>query len=272
VIASGSVALLADMVHNIGDAATAVPLWIAFWLGRRKPTATFTYGYGRVEDLAGVAVVLVVLASAVFAGVETVERFLNAQLMTMPGPVAAAGVVGILGNALVARIRIGVGREIGSAALIADGYHARIDSLTSFAVVAGAVGVALGFPAADPIVGLIITLMIFGIVWQSAKTVFTRLLDGVNPGVAEELRHVALGHVPGVLGIQNIQTRWVGHRLHAEADIVVDESVPVRDGVAIAERLKRTANEHMPALASLRVALAPRDAGASPVLPARSPR
>jgi cation diffusion facilitator family transporter len=272
VVASGSVALLADMVHNIGDAATAIPLGIAFWFARRTPTPTFTYGFGRVEDLAGIAVVLVVLASALFAGMETVDRFVHPHLMTMPTGVAAAGAVGILGNALVARLRIRVGQEINSAALVADGYHARIDSLTSLAVVAGALAVALGYPAADALVGMLITVMIFWIVWQSAKAVFVRLLDGVDPGIADELRHVALEHVPGISGIANIQTRWVGHRLHAQADILVDDSIPVRDGVAVAELLQRTAREHMPALASLSVALAIATGRHGPTPPSRSDR
>jgi cation diffusion facilitator family transporter len=271
VISSGSVALLADMVHNIGDAATAIPLWVAFRLARRKPTPAFTYGFGRLEDLAGIAVVCVVLASAIFAGIETVDRFLHPKVMEMPGAVAVAGVIGIIGNALVARLRIGVGREIGSAALIADGYHARIDSLTSLAVVAGALCVGLGFSAADPIVGLIITAMIFGIVWQSAKTVLVRLLDGIDPRMVEELRHVMSEHVPGVAGIQDLRMRWVGHRLYAETDILVDESMQVSDGLDMSERIRRIAGEQIPALASLRISFARR---AMPIseIPPQSPR
>ena len=250
---SGSVALLADTIHNVGDAATAIPLYVAFWFARRKPTEKFTYGYGRVEDLAGVIVVALILLSAVVAGYQAIDRLINPQEIAFLGAVAVAGLIGFLGNELVAVFRIRVGREIQSAALIADGYHARVDGLTSLAVVAGAIGVWLGFPLADPIVGLLITVMIFGIVWQSAKSVFSRMLDGVEPDVLAELRHAA-EHVTGVRGLENLRARWVGHRLHAEADLVVDAALPVRDGLAIAGRVREAAMSHLPALESLRLA------------------
>ena len=134
VLWSGSVALLADTIHNIGDAVTAVPLWIAFRLARRKPSPTFTYGYGRVEDLAGVVIVMIILFSAIVAGYEAIDRLIH----------VIAGIAGFIGNESVAVFRIRVGREINSAALIADDYHARTDGLTSLAVVAGVAGVWLG--------------------------------------------------------------------------------------------------------------------------------
>lgn len=171
VLASGSVALLADTIHNVGDATTAIPLWVAFVLARRRPTATFTYGYGRVEDLAGILIVLIILFSAIVAGYEAIGRFIRPQPITQLLWVALAGIIGFIGNEVVAVFRIRVGREIESAALIADGYHARTDGLTSLAVVIGAAGVWLGFPLADPIIGLLITIAILGIVWQSARGV-----------------------------------------------------------------------------------------------------
>ena len=250
---SSSVALLADTIHNVGDASTAIPLYVAFWFARRKPTEKFTYGYGRVEDLAGVIVVARILYSALVAGYQAIDRLLHPQGISYLAAVATAGIVGFLGNEVVAVFRIRVGREIQSAALIADGYHARVDGLTSLAVVAGAIGVWLGFPLADPLVGLLITVMIFGIVWQSAKAVFARMLDGVEPEVLGELRHAA-EHVPGVRGLENLRARWIGHRLHAEADLVVDAALPVRDGVAIARLVRDAAMSHLPALGSLRLA------------------
>jgi cation diffusion facilitator family transporter len=191
VFASGSVALLADTIHNIGDSVTAIPLWIAFQLVRRKPSARFTYGLGRVEDLAGITIVAIILFSALVALYEAVDRLIHPQEISLLWAVAIAGVIGFIGNEAVAVFRLRVGRQIESAALIADGYHARTDGLTSLAVVLGAAGVWLGYPLADPVVGLIITLAIFGIVWQSAKAVFTRLLDGVEPDVVAEIRHAA---------------------------------------------------------------------------------
>jgi cation diffusion facilitator family transporter len=261
---SGSVALLADTIHNMGDAATAIPLWIAFALARRRPSPRFTYGYGRVEDLAGVIIVGIILFSAIVAGWQAVDRLLNPRPIQFLGWVAAAGVIGFLGNEAVAVFRVRVGREIQSAALVADGYHARVDGLTSFAVVLGALGVWLGFPLADPIVGLIITAMIFGIVWQSAKAVFTRLLDGVDPHITAELRHAA-EHVPGIAAIDGARARWVGHRLHAEADIVVDPALPVREAAMLAEKLRDEAQHHLPALSWLRVEFKAADARAAGV-------
>jgi cation diffusion facilitator family transporter len=251
VVLSGSVALLADTIHNIGDATTAIPLWIAFMLARRKPTKTFTYGLGRVEDLAGIIIVLIILFSAVVAGYQAIERLINPQVVTHLGWLTAAGIVGFLGNEVVAVFRIRVGREIDSAALIADGYHARTDGLASLAVVAGAVGVWLGFPLADPIVGLLITIAIFGIVWQSARSVLARMLDGIEPGVMDEIHHAA-AHVPGA-HIVDAKARWIGHKLHADIAIAVNEALPVSEANKITAALEDELFEHMPALAAANV-------------------
>lgn len=255
VFISGSVALLADTIHNIGDAVTAIPLWVAFVLVRRKPSATFTYGLGRVEDLAGILIVLIILFSAVVAGYEAISRLIHPQPVTQLGWLAAAGVVGFIGNEAVAVFRIRVGRQMNSAALIADGYHARTDGLTSLAVVLGAVGVYFGYSLADPIIGLLITLTIFGIVWQSAKAVLTRALDGVEPGITAEIRHAA-EHVPGVAGVTSARARWIGHRLHADVEVAVAATASVGNAAAIAVALKAELFEHLPALRTVNVMLA----------------
>ena len=183
VIASGSVALLADTIHNFGDALTAIPLGLAFVLGRRPPTKRYTYGFGRAEDLAGVFVVAMIALSAVVAGYEAIDRLLDPQEMRHIPWVMAAGVIGFAGNELVAVYRIRVGRRIGSAALVADGLHARTDGLTSLAVVIGASGSALGWDLADPIVGLVITLAIVAIVRSAARDIYRRLMDAVEPAL-----------------------------------------------------------------------------------------
>jgi cation diffusion facilitator family transporter len=262
VIITGSVALLADTIHNVGDAATAIPLWIAFAFARRKPSPRFSYGLGRVEDLAGMTIVGLILFSALVAGYQSVDRLINPQEISYLGAVAAAGVLGFIGNEAVAVFRIKVGREIQSAALIADGYHARVDGLTSLAVVLGAIGVWLGFPLADPIVGLVITLMIFGIVWQSARAVFTRALDGVEPEIADEIRSAA-GRVPGIRGVSSVRTRWIGHRLYAEANLVVDDSLMIREAQVLAHRMQRAARTNLAALHSLTLTFS--DGSAEPV-------
>ncbi len=234
---SGSVALLADTIHNIGDAATAIPLWFAFTLARRKPSKRFTYGYGRVEDLAGVAIVLTILFSAVVAGYQSIDRLMHPQKVEYLWAVAVASIVGFLGNEAVAIFRIRVGKEIGSVALIADGHHARVDGLTSLAVLLGAVGVWLGYPLADPVVGFLISAAILRIVWESGKAVFTRMLDGVDPDIIDEIKH-AVNHVPGVQDITEVRVRWIGHRLHAEVNIAVTPDLTVEKGHDIAMEVR----------------------------------
>jgi cation diffusion facilitator family transporter len=244
VILTGSVALLSDTIHNFGDAVTAVPLWIAFALARLGTSRRFPYGYGRVEDLAGVVVVLIILFSALVAGYQAIERLINPQPVGFLGALAAAALVGFLGNEAVAIFRIRVGRQIASAALVADGYHARTDGWTSLAVLVGAVGVWLGYPLLDPVVGLLIAAAILVIVWQSAKMVFSRLLDGVEPEAIEEIRHAA-SHVSGVEDVSEVRARWLGHRLHAEVNIAVDPELSVAEGHTIAREVNHQLLHHL---------------------------
>jgi cation diffusion facilitator family transporter len=234
---SGSVALLADTLHNFGDAFTAVPLWIAFNLARRQPTKRFTYGWGRLEDLAGVLIVLVILASAVAAGYESIGRFFQPRPVKMLWTVVAAAVIGFAGNELVARFRIRVGKEIKSTALEADGHHARVDGLTSLGVLISALGVWMGYPPADPIVGLLITIAIVKIVWGTGKSVFLRLLDGVDPEVLDEIRQIT-SRVEGVRDATEIRVRWIGHRLHAEVNMAVASTLSVADAHKISTKVR----------------------------------
>lgn len=234
VVLSGSIALLADTIHNAGDALTAVPLAAAFVLGRRPRTRRLTYGYGRVEDLAGIAVVLIILFSAAVAAYEAIDRLIHPQTPTHLLATALAGLIGFAGNEWVAVYRIRTGRRIGSAALEADGYHARIDGFTSLAVVAGVLGVAAGFRLADPIVGLLISVAILRIVWQSAREIGLRALDGVEPEIVDRVRKEAAG-VPGVLAVHDVRARWLGHIVRAEVTIAVEPERRVREGDAIAD-------------------------------------
>jgi cation diffusion facilitator family transporter len=256
---SGSVALLADTIHNFGDAATVVPLWVAFTLARRRPSKRFTDGYGRVEDLAGVAIVGAILVSAIVVGYESIQRFFHPQPLSNLWAVAVASVVGFVGNEAVAVFRIRTGREIGSAALVADGYHARADGFTSLAVLFGAVGVWLGYPLADPIVGLLITLAIFRIVWDSMKSVFARLLDGVDPGVIDEIRETAR-QTPRVEEVSEARVRWLGHRLHAELNVAVDPKLTVAEGHEIAVAVERRLLENLRFLSHATIHVDPVDA------------
>lgn len=246
---SGSVALLADTIHNFSDALTAIPLWIAFALGRRAATRRYTYGFGRAEDLAGLFVLAMIALSAVVAGVEAVRRLINPIEIDHLVWVAAAGLVGFVGNELVALYRIRVGRQIGSAALVADGLHARTDGFTSLAVLLGAGGVALGFPLADPIIGLVITAAIVAVLRSAARDVLRRLMDGVEPELVDDAE-TALRAEPGVLGVRGLKMRWIGHRLHADAELDIDPSASLAEAHAIAHSAEHTLAHAVPKLSS----------------------
>lgn len=244
VFLSGSVGLLADTIHNFGDAATAIPLGIAFLFARKRPNKRFTFGYGRIEDLAGVAIVFTILFSAIVAGYESIDRFFNPHDISHLSSVVIASIVGFVGNEAVAIFRIRVGRRIGSAALIADGHHARVDGWTSLAVLVGVIGVYLGYPIADPIIGLVITLAIFGIVIQSGRQIFTRMLDGIDPHIIDEIRHAA-SHVSEVKEVTDIRARWLGHRLHAEVNVTLPSQITLKYAHGIAEQVRHQLLHHL---------------------------
>jgi cation diffusion facilitator family transporter len=236
-VLSGSVALLADTIHNFADALTAGPLAVAFWFGRRPPNRRYTYGYGRAEDLAGVFVVLVVAASAVLAAYEAVDRLVHPAAVSHLPWVAAAGLVGFAGNEIVARYRIRIGRRIGSAALEADGYHARTDGFTSLGVVASAIALAAGWKAADSIFGLLITVSILVVVCSSAREIYRRLMDAVDPDLVARVESV-LAATPGVQRVEAVRLRWIGHNLHSEADIACDTTLSLGASHEIAEEAR----------------------------------
>jgi cation diffusion facilitator family transporter len=246
---SGSVALLADTIHNFSDALTAVPLWIAFVVGRRAANRRYTYGYGRAEDLAGLFIVAMIALSAVVAGVEAIRRLLDPSPVEHLGWVALAGLIGFLGNELVAVYRIRVGRQIGSAALVADGLHARTDGFTSLAVLAGAGGVALGFPLADPIVGLLITVAILAVLRTAARDVYRRLMDAVDPALVDQAER-SLCDVPGVVAVRGLRMRWIGHQIHAEADLDIDRQATLMDAHQLAHEAEHRLTHDLPKLRS----------------------
>jgi cation diffusion facilitator family transporter len=252
VVASGSVALLSDTLHNVADALTAVPVGIAFLLGRRPATSRFTYGYGRAEDVAGIVVVLVVLGSAVLAGYESVRRLAEPADVRFLGAVAVAGLVGAIGNEVAAQVRIRAGRRIGSAALVADGMHARTDALTSLAVLLSAGGAALGWRWADPVVGLAITAAILVVTWGAAKQVLARLMDAVDPALVERATE-ALHGVDGVVGVDRVRLRWIGHALRAEVDLSVPPSISVERAHATAHAAEHVLTQAVPRLTAATV-------------------
>jgi cation diffusion facilitator family transporter len=255
---SGSVALLADTIHNFADALTAIPLWLAFSIGRRPANRRYTYGYGRAEDLAGVCVVLMIAVSALIAAWESVQKLLHPEPITNVGWVALAGLLGFVGNELVAQYRLRAGQRIGSTALVADGYHARTDGFTSLAVLFGAGGVALGFPRADPLVGLGITVAILLVLKDAAVQVFHRLMDAVEPDMIERATEAARD-AEGVERVSDVRARWLGHNIVADAQIVADCDLTLTEAHAVAERARHAMLHAVPKLANVRVHVDPCD-------------
>ena len=240
VAVSGSVALLGDTLHNVADALTAVPLLVAFSLARRPATKRFTYGYGRAEDLGGLFVVAMIALSSLLAAYESIRRLLEPEHVSHLWAVCAAAVVGFIGNELGAQYRIRAGRRIGSAALVADGLHARTDGFTSLAVLLGAGGLALGWSWADPVVGLLITVAILGVLRSAISQVGARLMDAVDPHLVDQATE-AVRTVEGVRDVRELRIRWIGHTLRAEADLTVDPTI----SVAAAHDLAHHAEEHL---------------------------
>lgn len=255
-VVSGSVALFADLIHNLADALTSVPLWIAFVVGRRARTPRYPYGFRRAEDLAGILIVLVIAASLVLVAWESVHRLLDPVPMDRPGWVLLAGLVGVTGNEIVARYRIRVGRRIGSAALVADGYHARTDTVASFAVVVAVVVTWLGYPAADAIVGLVICVVIAWILKTTAQQLFRRLMDGVEPGLVAHIERVAAA-VPDVQAVDGARARWSGHRLLADVSVTIDRDLTVAAGHAVAEGVTHALLHDVPHLEDVSVHVNP---------------
>ncbi len=253
---SGSVALLADTIHNFSDALTSVPLWLAFSLSRRARNRRYTYGYGRAEDLAGALIVVMIFASALVVFVESVGKIVKPQPVANLGWVAAAALVGFAGNELVALFRIRIGREISSAALVADGLHSRADGFTSLGVLAGAVGVSLGFPLADPLAGFAIGLAIAAVGLGAAREMWYRLMDATDPAVCDLIEKTAAA-VPGVMNVHEVTVRWVGHRQRTELHILVDGRLPTIESHRIAEEVRHALLHALPALVDVTVHVDP---------------
>lgn len=253
---SASVALLGDTLHNLADALTAVPLWIAFNLGRRPRTRRYTYGYGKAEDVAGLFIILAIASSAGFAGYEAIQRLITPQEIRNVPLVIAAGLIGFIGNELVAVYRIRTGREIGSAALVADGMHSRTDGLTSLAVVIGGVGVAAGFEVADSLAGLAITIALVFVLKGAARDILHRLMDAVDPELVERVEQVARA-VDGVHNVDDVQIRWIGHRLRADIKISVTDGLSVGQGHDVAIETEHSLLHAIPRLASALVHVHP---------------
>ena len=253
-LASGSVALLADTVHNLGDALNSIPLLFAFYIARRAANRRYTYGYGRLEDIAGVFIVISIGFSAAYILYESVQRLLDPQPLDNLEWIALASLVGFVGNELVALMQIRVGRRIGSDAMIADGQHARIDGLTSLAVLIAVFGTLIGLPILDPIVGVVIALAIVGITWNAIKAIWYRMMDAVDPHLVEHVEAHALA-LDGVLAVETLRLRWVGHRMYGVITARVGADLAFADSQELASAIEHEARHVVPQLEELTVQL-----------------
>jgi cation diffusion facilitator family transporter len=233
----GSAGLFADALHNFGDVFTTIALWIAFVISNRAANQRYTYGYYRSEDLAGIFIVLVIIASATASAVESIQKLASGNIPTQIYISMAAALVGVAGNELLAQYKISVGKRINSVSLIADGHHSRIDGLTSLAAFIGLVGAKLGFPKADPIAGIVITIVIVTVVFSTSRSVLQRLLDAVDPHIVPSIITVA-STIPGVEKVTDVRARWVGHTLHVIMTIEVDAELTLSKAHAIAEKVR----------------------------------
>jgi cation diffusion facilitator family transporter len=259
-LASNSVALLGDTVHNLGDALNSVPLWLAFVMAKRQANKRYTYGYGRAEDVAGLLIVVSIAFSAAYILWESIQKFINPQPIQYPGWIALAAIVGFVGNELVAVMQIRTGRKIGSEAMVADGLHARTDGFTSLAVLVAALGVWVGVPILDPIIGVVIGIAIVLITRDAALAMWYRLMDAVDPRLVEQVEQI-IGEHDDIKGIQRLQLRWLGHRLYAEATLALDPGLTIAQGEAITDHISHHLYHALPTLAEATIAAVPWERG-----------
>jgi len=263
VLIGRSAALLADAIHNLADVFTSIPIWIAFALSRRRANRRFTYGYSRAEDIAGVTVILFIIASAAIAAYAAGQKWYSQTATTHLGLGMAAALIGAFGNELVAIYKIREGRAIGSAALVADGQHSRADALTSVGAFFGILGVFLGLPWADPFMGLVISAVILYIAWDAGREVFARIMDAIEPETVAQIERVA-GAIAGVQRVDEVRARWIGHRMMIELAIQVAPQLTVAEGHQIAEEVRHELLHHIPRLADAHVHVNPAWEGADP--------
>lgn len=253
---SGSVALLADTVHNLGDSLNSIPLLVAFYLARRAATRRYTYGFARAEDVAGIFIVLSIAFSAGVIFWQSIQKLLHPAPMQNLGWVAIAAIIGFVGNELVAWLQIRKGQEIGSAALVADGQHARTDGLTSLAVLLATGATWLGYPIVDPLIGLLIGVTILFITKDAVITIWYRLMDAIEPEYLKKTEAV-IQQQPEVKELRRVRMRWMGHRIQAEVYIAVALDMNIAQGHQVAEQLRHDLFHALPYLSEVVVHVDP---------------
>ena len=243
-IVTGSVALLGDALHNLSDVSTSAVVFLGFRISKRKPTAGYPYGYERAEDLAGLGVALVIWGSAVFAGVESYFKLVGNATTTHLGIGMAGAVLGIVGNQVVARYKLVVGRRIQSATLVADARHSWLDALSSFGALVGLGLVALGYRWGDPIAGFAVTLFILHVGYEVTGEILHHLMDGVDAEEVEAARRAASRVTNDEVSVRG---RWMGRSLLLEVEVPVPADVPVGAAQAIGRQVEAAIFEAVPA-------------------------
>lgn len=252
---TGSVGLLGDAIHNLSDVSTSAVVFLGFRLSRRPASERYPYGMERAEDLAGIGIAIVIWASAAFAGAESIRKLVEHGHTTDVALGIVGAVIGIVGNQVVARYKLIVGRRIGSATLVADARHSWLDALSSAGALVGLIAVALGQPWGDPVAGLAITAFICHVGYEVTSDVVRRLADGVDPEVIHAAE-AAAGTVPGVVHA-HARARWTGRTLRVEIEGWVDPDLTARESDALGRQVADALARRLPEAGSLTWATRP---------------
>jgi cation diffusion facilitator family transporter len=243
-VLTGSVGLLGDAIHNLSDVSTSAVVFVGFRLSRKGPTERYPYGLDRAEDLAGIGIAVVIWASAAFAGYESIRKLVDHGPTSHVALGITGAALGIVGNQVVARYKLIVGRRINSATLIADARHSWLDALSSAGALAGLIAVWLGFPLGDPIAGMAVTLFICHVGYEVTKDVVHRLADGVDPAIITSAE-TAAGSVDGVIHA-HARARWTGRTLRVEIEGWVDPGLTVSSADALGQQVARAVASELP--------------------------
>jgi cation diffusion facilitator family transporter len=247
-VLTGSVGLLGDAIHNLSDVSTSAVVFLGFRLSKRGPTERYPYGLDRAEDLAGIGIAVVIWASAAFAGAESIRKLLAHGPTTHVWIGIAGAALGIVGNQIVARYKLVVGRRIKSATLIADARHSWLDALSSAGALAGLAAVAAGQRWGDPVAGLAVTLFICHVGYEVTADLTRRLADGVDPAIITGAE-AAAGNLPGVIHA-HARARWTGRILRVEVEAWVPAGLAARDADALGRQAAEAVSRQLPDIGS----------------------
>ena len=245
VVLSGSVALLSDALHNLGDVFTTVGVYLGFRASRKVATRKYPYGYGRAEDLAGIVIVAAIWSSAVLAAWQSYEKLVTGRGTSHLPLGMLAATIGIVGNQMVARYKLKVGREIKSAPLIVDARHSMLDALASGGALLGLIGVALGFRVADPLAGFAIALLIVRIGVVATRDVVSRLMDANDEELGRAVL-AAIDRIPAVKAVSDLRVRWLGRQVEVRIRVHLPATMPFSAAHDVTHQVERAVLEVIP--------------------------